>query len=144
MSKQQEVVFLYKNHKGEVELRHVEPISLLWGNSPWHSEEQWLMHGYDLKRAALRTYAMKDISDWRAFDSKVDDSEDRPVVAKYRYLVVTENHGLEGTNSTAVALANIEYPLYDISTGKCMSTQDTALEIEEMSAGIEDSLDPGA
>ena len=60
-----EVVFTYTNWRGETAERRVAPLALEFGSNEWHTEEQWLLHGQDLDKAAERTFAMKNISNWR-------------------------------------------------------------------------------
>lgn len=59
-----EVTFTYKNHRGETSVRLVRPIMIAFGSNEFHSEPQWLLHGWDLSKEAERTFAMKDIKDW--------------------------------------------------------------------------------
>jgi predicted DNA-binding transcriptional regulator YafY len=59
-----EVTFTYKNYRGETSVRLVRPIMVSFGTTGFHSEPQWLLHGWDLNKDAERTFAMKDIKDW--------------------------------------------------------------------------------
>lgn len=61
------VRFTYKNWRGETRERHVRPDAIFYGTTEHHPEPQWLMVGFDLERgeAVIRTFAMKDISNWR-------------------------------------------------------------------------------
>lgn len=58
------VTFTYKNHRGETSVRLVHPIMIAFGSNEYHTEPQWLLHGWDCQKHAERTYAMKDIKDW--------------------------------------------------------------------------------
>ena len=59
------VMIDYTNHRGERSVRGVVPISIRFGTSEWHrNEEQWLMRAHDLTRNAEREFAMKDIHSW--------------------------------------------------------------------------------
>lgn len=53
--------FKYKNHIGRVSIRVVIPFHLKYGSTEFHTEEQWLLEGYDMERKDFRTYALKDI-----------------------------------------------------------------------------------
>lgn len=54
-------VFFYRNHRGEESLRRVVPISIRFGASQWHPQDQWLMKAFDLEKREDREFAMKDI-----------------------------------------------------------------------------------
>lgn len=59
-------------------------------------------------------------------------------VPKYRYLTVTEDHGLEGTNDEELAKkAAADFVVYDTFTGECISKwegmPEEPLKIEELS-----------
>lgn len=55
----------YTNHRGERQLRAIEPRGgLHFGSSDWHPDEQWLLHAYDLGKGAVRTFAMASIHGW--------------------------------------------------------------------------------
>jgi predicted DNA-binding transcriptional regulator YafY len=60
------VRFRYKNHRGEVSERHVEPVEIYFGWTSWHKEPQWLLKAWDYDKKDYRDFAMKDIMDWRA------------------------------------------------------------------------------
>ena len=51
---------VYKNYRGEEEVRHILPIRLFYGSTEWHKEKQWLIKVYDLDKNATRDYALKD------------------------------------------------------------------------------------
>ncbi len=61
------VRFTYKNYRGEVSEREVAPEigSLQYGSNEYHPEPQYLISGWDMQKNARRTFAMKDISNWR-------------------------------------------------------------------------------
>lgn len=56
--------FKYKNWEGKVSIRHVLPLTIYWASNEWHKEPQWLLNAYCFEKAAARTFAMKDISEW--------------------------------------------------------------------------------
>lgn len=52
--------FRYTNYRGETSDRMVVPIGLAFGATEWHPEPQWLLWAYDLERAAIRAFALRD------------------------------------------------------------------------------------
>jgi len=60
------VKFTYKNWKDIITERNVQPISIRYGSTVWHPEDQWLLKAYDTDKSGVgREFAMKDISNWR-------------------------------------------------------------------------------
>ncbi len=55
----------YTNYKGERAWRRVLPREIKFGCNEWHKESQWLMFAIDLEKDAVRTFAMKDVHEWR-------------------------------------------------------------------------------
>ena len=60
------VRFTYTNHRGETRTRIVRPIEIAFTYSTFHPEPQWVLTALDLGKNAIRSFAMKDIKDWRA------------------------------------------------------------------------------
>lgn len=60
------VVIKYTNHRCETSTRRILPQGIRFDSTPWHPVEQWLLTAWDLDKAADRTFAMKDILEWRA------------------------------------------------------------------------------
>ncbi len=56
---------IYTNWRGETAERTIIPVSIFWGKTEWHPEEQWLLKVWDTEREAYRDYALKDIKAWR-------------------------------------------------------------------------------
>lgn len=54
----------YKNWKGEIGIRHIIPLEILYGSTEYHKEEQWLMKAWDLDKKDYRTYALRDVLEW--------------------------------------------------------------------------------
>jgi len=54
----------YTNYRGQTAVRTIIPIRFLFGSTEYHQDEQWLIEVWDLQKNALRTYALKDISQW--------------------------------------------------------------------------------
>lgn len=61
------VQFVYTNHRGETEVRHIVPIRIRFAASEWHPQEQWLMDAFDLDRDAERSFALSDAREWEAY-----------------------------------------------------------------------------
>ena len=57
-----EIVFWYRNYKGDEGYRRVRPLSIRFGTSEWHQEQQWLMLADDLENKKTREFAMRDMS----------------------------------------------------------------------------------
>jgi hypothetical protein len=57
-----ELIFWYRNYKGEEAYRRVRPLSIRFGTSEWHPEPQWLMLADDLENEKTREFAMRDMS----------------------------------------------------------------------------------
>ena len=51
----------YKNWKGIISVRNIIPKNIYYGNTEFHTQEQWLLDVWDVDKGALRTYAMMDI-----------------------------------------------------------------------------------
>jgi len=58
------VVIRYRNHRGEVALRRIEPRNIWFGSTEWHPREQWLLNAYDHDKQAERDFALADILEW--------------------------------------------------------------------------------
>ncbi len=55
----------YVNYKGVRAWRHIRPCDFSWGMNEFHPEWQWLLSAYDMEKRLWRTFAMKDIKEWR-------------------------------------------------------------------------------
>lgn len=55
---------LYTNYRGQTAIRTIVPLRIYFGSTEYHSRQQWLLELWDIERAALRTYALKEISQW--------------------------------------------------------------------------------
>lgn len=56
------LVFTYRNWRGEVSTRRVQPIAVRFGSTEWHPEAQWLLQAIDIDKGEEREFAMKDIA----------------------------------------------------------------------------------
>lgn len=61
------VQFLYKNYRGQLNTRTVKPISMRFGKSEYHTQEQWLLLAFDHDKKAEREFAMRDIRNWKSW-----------------------------------------------------------------------------
>jgi predicted DNA-binding transcriptional regulator YafY len=61
----EEVTFTYKNYRGETSVRRVRPIRMSFESNEYHSERQWMIHGFDIDKDDDRTFTMADITDWQ-------------------------------------------------------------------------------
>ena len=83
--------FTYRNHRGEVAERTVQPISVRYGITKWHPEPGWLLLAFDLDKQAEREFSMDDI--WTAADHKTpsDAEPNAAVVERERCAKIAEN-----------------------------------------------------
>lgn len=67
LSKEKDIVkIVYTNYRGEKAERLIKPVSIWFGSTEWHADEQWLLHAFDIEKDAERDFAMKDIESWAA------------------------------------------------------------------------------
>lgn len=52
----------YKNWRGEISTRKIQPIRLEFGATEWHPEPQWLLVATDIEKNAERSFALKDFN----------------------------------------------------------------------------------
>ena len=64
MDKKQ-VKILYTNWKNETKYRNIIPINIEFKHTEWHKEEQWILNAIDLDKSASRSFAIKDIKEWK-------------------------------------------------------------------------------
>ncbi len=62
------VCIVYKNYRGETGIRHVIPKAIRFASTDWHPEPQWLLEAYDVDKKADRSFAMKDIQEWKVVE----------------------------------------------------------------------------
>jgi predicted DNA-binding transcriptional regulator YafY len=65
MGEEMNVIIDYTNYRGERSERRIRPIEIYFGNNTYHPEPQWLLDALDVDRDLPRTFAMKDIHNWR-------------------------------------------------------------------------------
>lgn len=61
MDADRQLIFHYRNFRGEAAYRRVRPLRIRFGTSEWHTEPQWLMLAYDLENDKEREFAMRDM-----------------------------------------------------------------------------------
>lgn len=54
----------YTNWRGETTIRTIQPMSIWFGNTKWHSLDQWFLHALDVDKGEERDFALTDISKW--------------------------------------------------------------------------------
>ena len=59
------VIIDYTNYRGERSTRRIRPNELVFGQNAYHTTPQWLLVAVDIKKNAIRTFAMKDIHSWK-------------------------------------------------------------------------------
>lgn len=55
------VSFEYNNYEGHQAWRNAAPITIWWGSTEWHKEEQWFLKAFDIDKKAVRDFAILDI-----------------------------------------------------------------------------------
>jgi predicted DNA-binding transcriptional regulator YafY len=59
------VIIRYTNYRGQTADRRIIPVCIRFGSTEWHPEEQWLLDAFDVDRGADRSFALKDVLQWR-------------------------------------------------------------------------------
>lgn len=56
----------YTNYRGERSVRLIQPLpdGLFFGSNKYHPEKQWLLRAVDVKKKALRTFALGSLHGW--------------------------------------------------------------------------------
>ena len=62
--KREPLVFVYRNHRGEVAVRRVMPGRVWYGRTPWHPGACWLLRALDLDKDEERDFALDHILGW--------------------------------------------------------------------------------
>ena len=60
------IEILYTNWKGETRIRQIIPQTIEFKSTEWHKEEQWLLKAIDIEKNEMRTFAIKDIKEWKS------------------------------------------------------------------------------
>lgn len=56
------LTFTYRNWKGEVSVRRVQPIEIRFAATSWHPVPQYLLRAFDVDKGEIRDFAWVDIS----------------------------------------------------------------------------------
>lgn len=57
-----ELIFWYRNYRGQEGYRRVRPLGIRFGTNEWHTDPQWLLLAIDLEKDAEREFAMCGIT----------------------------------------------------------------------------------
>jgi hypothetical protein len=71
------VIIRYTNYRGHTDDRRIIPVGIRFGSTEWHPDEQWLLDAFDVDRGVDRSFALKDVLQWR----NEADSSTRPQTA---------------------------------------------------------------
>lgn len=52
----------YTNYRGETADRTIVPITIWFGHTEWHPEDQWLLKALDKDKGQVRDFALKDMT----------------------------------------------------------------------------------
>ena len=66
MEEKQVVKILYTNWKGETAYRNIIPKNIEFKSTEWHKQEQWILNAFDVDKQADRSFAVKDIREWKS------------------------------------------------------------------------------
>ena len=65
----------YTNWRGERSMRKIRPMTIWFGSTDWHQDEQWLLSAYDYQKAGRRDFALRDIHEWKIEERGTRDTE---------------------------------------------------------------------
>lgn len=63
------IEILYTNYRGETARRRIVPSCLRFGSTEYHPEAQWLLDAFDIEKSAERTFAMRDVHEWKSLQA---------------------------------------------------------------------------
>lgn len=68
----------YRNYKGEVNWRIIQPIEIWYGSTEWHKKEQWFLKAYDPQKGENRDFALTDFlgDHWTSVEQIKTDLQD--------------------------------------------------------------------
>jgi hypothetical protein len=61
--REQTLRFTYTNYRGEVSVRTVTPMEIIFGSTKWHPDDQWLMRALDRQKWEERLFALNEMTD---------------------------------------------------------------------------------
>jgi predicted DNA-binding transcriptional regulator YafY len=73
------IEFEYVNYKGERETRRVCMHRIAYGATEYHPQPQWILFGFCMDRGADRGFAMRDMSNVRAWSPGAKREAPAPV-----------------------------------------------------------------
>ena len=50
----------YRNYRGEISWRVIEPKCIWFGTTEWHTQPQWFLKGIDVAKGEERDFALTD------------------------------------------------------------------------------------
>lgn len=59
------VIICYTNYKGITKEYHIIPKKITFDANNWYKTKQWLLTAEDVERKVDRTFAMKNIAEWK-------------------------------------------------------------------------------
>lgn len=66
------VIILYRNYRGEASVRRIRPERIWYGTDEWHTSPQWFIDAMDLEKQEVRSFAVRDISQWSGFGDGIE------------------------------------------------------------------------
>ena len=74
----------YRNWRGEVRERLIQPVRFWHGDNEWHPEPQYLLDAIDAETGEVRTFALQGVLRWGAAPAVehpiIDISTDPPTI----------------------------------------------------------------
>lgn len=62
----------YTNHRGERRTRRITPLKIMFTDTKWHPEKQWILLAYDEEKQQPRMFALADVHEWRPGSNSSD------------------------------------------------------------------------
>lgn len=74
MSDGASIIVEYTNYRGETSRRTIKPLRMWWGNTEYHTENQWMLTAYDCEKKVERDFAWQDMTPVRNPATSADPS----------------------------------------------------------------------
>jgi len=71
------ITFEYINYRGEQSTRTAKVIKISYGETAYHSGDQWILSGYDYDKQENRDFAMKDMMNVRHYNPDEDETNEQ-------------------------------------------------------------------
>jgi predicted DNA-binding transcriptional regulator YafY len=68
-----QLTFRYRNWRGQTAIRVVTPESIWYGESEWHSGDQWFLRAIDDAKGEIRDFALLDMEFLGTGDLKITE-----------------------------------------------------------------------